>query len=202
MTGDKPTPLTTKARAKKPWPGVVGRQKSWNRVHKGWQSKFLAQLRKIPYVTKAAEMSGVSRAVVYDKRNQSQEFRKKWDEALKIAIETLESSCYVRATYGVKRGIWMKGPGGVPVKVEDHVEFSDRLAEFLLRAHAPEKYRETVRSEITTPAGQPFQTQDVSAIPLLGKDRLLKLIATLENQNEISASTPEQATTPAEPVGP
>lgn len=50
----------------------------------------------------------------------------------------------------------MKDENGKPVKVDEIRRYSDLLTIFLLKAHRPDKYRETTRQELSGPAGGPI----------------------------------------------
>jgi hypothetical protein len=121
-----------------------------------WRKLFLESLRKIPNVTLACEAAHISRPTAYAARNGSQRFAEQWDTACIASREKLEAYAWVRATTGVKRGVWMKDEDGKPVKVEDVAEFSDGLMSLLLKAHWPERYRDPAKDGalmVRTPDG-------------------------------------------------
>ena len=110
----------------------------------GWKKSFLDALSRIPNVSLACKMARISRRLPYAERQSKQWFREQWAAALARGIELLEAECWRRAYVGTERGVWMKDEHGQPVKVETVREFSDILAIFLLKAHAPHKYRDTL----------------------------------------------------------
>lgn len=91
-----------------------------------WRPIFLLTLRENGNVRAACEQAGISRKTAYQHREASKEFMAQWDEALEDAIDTLEEEARKRATNN-----------------------SDTLLIFLLKAHRPDKYRETTRQEHT-----------------------------------------------------
>lgn len=100
-------------------------------VPQQWKSappwrKFLEHFEQYGNVSHAARAAGVTREAVYRKRHTSKLFAMEFDQARAIAVENLEMRAYKRATA--------------------EVEPSDRLMELLLKANAPEKYRE--RAEV------------------------------------------------------
>lgn len=99
-----------------------------------WHETFLAGLRVCPVVSYAARLAKVSRRSVYEHRDAFPDFAAAWDDALAEGVEMLESEAHRRAR---------------------HV--SDTLMIFLLKSHRPEKYRETIRNEVTGKDGQPIR---------------------------------------------
>lgn len=90
---------------------------------KHWRHKFLDGLRAHGVVTKAAEDAGIERATAYFERQRDPVFAQEWQEAIDRGVDSLEDCAKVRAFAG-----------------------SDTLLIFLLKAHRPEKYRETTRT--------------------------------------------------------
>ena len=122
----------------------------------GWKQVFLGALAKIPNVTFACRTAHVSSPTVYKHRELDQVFREGWERSLIAGIERLEQASYERATDGVPRGVWMKDQKGKIKKVETIRDYSDTLAIFLLKAHKPDKYRETFKTELSGPDGGPI----------------------------------------------
>ena len=104
-----------------------------------WRPAFIAALRNSGNVRASCHAADVSRETVYNHREASAEFRAAWDSALEDAIDVLEATARQRAQAS-----------------------SDTLLIFLLKAHRPEKYRETTRQEISGPGGGPVQHADVT----------------------------------------
>jgi hypothetical protein len=115
-----------------------------------WHDAFLERLADIGVVAYAVQGLNVRRRTAYEHREKFPEFAKRWDEALDAATEKLEIECTHRAR-----------------------DYSDLLMIFLLKAHKPEKYRETRRYEVTGPGGGPVEL----ATP---QERAKKLAALLE----------------------
>lgn len=85
-----------------------------------WKPAFLRALANGGNIRAAALAAGVDRHTVYRARAASAEFAKEWDAALEDACDILEAVATERAKAS-----------------------SDTLLIFLLKAHRPEKYRET-----------------------------------------------------------
>lgn len=120
------------------------------------QARFLAAFRLSANVYAACEQSQVGRSSVYDWRAADPAFAEAWKDAEAQAVETLEVAAWRRARDGVKRtkAIYYKGK---EIGTETETEYSDTLLIFLLKAHKPDKYRETVRNEHTGKDGLPIE---------------------------------------------
>lgn len=90
---------------------------------KHWRLKFLDGLRMHGVVTRAAMVAGIDRDTAYYERQRDPTFAVEWQEALDRGVDMLEDVAKQRAFAG-----------------------SDTLLIFLLKAHRPERYRETIRT--------------------------------------------------------
>lgn len=98
-----------------------------------WRPVFLATIRSTGNVRLAASAAGVDRSTSYRRAERDPAFAAAWAEASDDAIDTLEGEARRRALAG-----------------------SDALLMFLLRAHRPQIYRESldVRLELRREAEQ------------------------------------------------
>lgn len=142
---------------------------------------FLAALAESGQVKKAAEAVGVSAPFLYKWRDEDPSFAEAWDRAIQVAVAGMEDEARRRAVDGYDELVIHQGRVSYemePVKddegrvvldeqgnmmmrprLDEHgnpvpltiKRYSDQLLTFLLRAHAPEKYRE--RSEIRHEVG-------------------------------------------------
>ncbi len=104
-----------------------------------WKPKFLVALRDSACVRDACEVAGIDRRSAYKARDKDESFAADWADALEDACDTLELALRKRA---INR---------------------DTLASiFLLKAHRPDKFRETTRTEITGAQGGPIEIQRAS----------------------------------------
>jgi hypothetical protein len=62
-----------------------------------WVPVFLEALRAMPVVRLACEHAGISRKTAYQWRDQSDEFRSEWRDALEDGIDMLEAQLHARA---------------------------------------------------------------------------------------------------------
>lgn len=88
-----------------------------------WFPAFLSALRNTANVRAACDAAKISRETAYDNRNTNPDFAARWDTAIQDACDSLEAVAWLRAR-----------------------KTSDTLMIFLLKAHRPEKYRETTRN--------------------------------------------------------
>ena len=100
------------------------------------RGKFLKKLQETANVSGSARYAGLSRSLVYEKREADPEFAEAWDEAIEIAVDDLEAEARRRAFVGVGEPVFYKG-----VKCGEVQKYSDTLTIFLLKAHRPEKYQ-------------------------------------------------------------
>ena len=117
---------------------------------------FLAAYSKYGNMSKAARMADISRNAIYDWLETDQEFAQAFRTAEAAALEYLEAEAWRRAVEGSpyeRTSYWH----GEPVGTDRKIEYSDQLLTLLLRARAPEKYRDrmdvAVSQVIKTVAG-------------------------------------------------
>ena len=88
-----------------------------------WMPVFLATLRNSANVRAACDAAKIDRRTAYRNRDENPAFAERWDEAIEEACDGLEAAAWLRARRS-----------------------SDTLMIFLLKAHRPERYRETIRT--------------------------------------------------------
>lgn len=86
---------------------------------------FLAKLAVSANILRSCQAAGVGRSTAYEHREADPAFAAAWDEAIENACDLLEETARERAQDG-----------------------SDLLLIFLLKAHRPGLYRETLRHQI------------------------------------------------------
>lgn len=137
---------------------------------------FCAALSETCNVGKACAAVGISRRTAYYWREDAADFAEAWDHAMKIGLSALEDEAHRRAFEGVDKPLTHQGqftylrdfeaidpetgerypPHMAPVlkdekgapRVATMKEYSDTLAIFLLKAHAPDKYRDNSKVEL------------------------------------------------------
>jgi hypothetical protein len=112
------------------------------------RAAFIAHLRDIPNVVRAARLVGRTPNGFRTYRKLDPEFDKAWEEAISDGIEALEAELHRRAFEGIDKPVTFQG-----VITDSYKEYSDTLAMFLLKAHRPDKYRERSDVNHTVDAG-------------------------------------------------
>lgn len=116
---------------------------------------FCAALAETCNVGRACNAVGISRQTAYNWREDDAEFAQAWARAVKAGLLALEDEAHRRAFEGVDEPVFHKGDQCGSVR-----KYSDTLAIFLLKAHDPDKYRESSRMELTGANGGPVQISD------------------------------------------
>jgi hypothetical protein len=137
-----------------------------HRRKKGAQTRFLGAFRSSGNVRLAAEAAGVDRSRHYHWLTEDPEYGDEFAAAKEDAIEALEAEVYRRGVQGVDEPVgWYRGQAGGTVK-----KYSDLLLLALLRAHAPERWRERVEVR-----GAMATIDYDRVLPLLSDEQLLRL---------------------------
>ena len=98
---------------------------------------FLSTLRTGASIGAACRKAGMGRSPAYEWRDEDEDFRLAWDEAVDEGTDVLEDEATRRARDGTVKPVFYQGQecGGIR-------EYSDTLIMFMLKARRPEKYRE------------------------------------------------------------
>ena len=107
-------------------------------------SAFLHVLSETCNVGKSCAAVGISRQTAYGWRDDDPEFAAAWDRAKAVGVTALEDEAHRRAFEGTDKPIVHQG-----VITDTMKEYSDTLAIFLLKAHAPDRYRERSSIDMT-----------------------------------------------------
>lgn len=116
------------------------------------KKQFLERFAELGNVTAVCRELKLRRATVYEWQEKDERFLIGFHEAEIQATEILEAEARRRAVEGVRqeKGVYFRDE---LIATEVKTEYSDTLLIFLLKARAPEKYRE--RYDVTT-ASQPL----------------------------------------------
>src|SRR5690606_15942357 len=93
------------------------------------KERFLKELARRANVSAAAKKAKIPRSTVYDWYKADEEFARRWDEAVDVAVDGLEEEAWRRAKDGVLKPVYQKGE-----KVGQVREYSDQLMVTLLKA--------------------------------------------------------------------
>jgi hypothetical protein len=106
------------------------------------KKRFLERFKKYYMVGTAAKAAGIDRTTVYKWLKKDKTFEGKFRQTRNEMLTVLEDEAFRRAYKGVAEPVFYKGEEcGIVQK------FSDRLLIVLLKAYAPEKYREHIEQK-------------------------------------------------------
>ena len=155
----------------------VGRPRGRNQAFgNAKKKKFLKKLKETMNVTLSAESVCVHPQTTYYHRRHDPVFEAAWEEALRDAVCELEGAAYNRALNGTKKGVYFNG-----VKVDEEVQTHDSLTQFMLKAHAPERYGDRKAVELSGPNGGPIRLDET-------KHKLLDLLGVSFDELETDQS--------------
>lgn len=124
------------------------------------KKRFLEAFKVSGNVTTACSAAGMRRRqTVYEWQEHDDAFAAAFREAEIEATERLEEEARRRAVEGVVKETPIFH-NGAPVATITETKYSDTLLIFLLKARAPEKYRERQAIEHSGPGGGPIETRD------------------------------------------
>jgi hypothetical protein len=103
-----------------------------------WKAVFLDELARSGNVLLSSRKAGASRTQVYRSRREDPAFADQWDDAIDEAVDLLEAVARGRAVNGTDKPVYQGG-----VQVGTIREYSDTLLIFLLKAHRPERFRDS-----------------------------------------------------------
>jgi hypothetical protein len=103
-----------------------------------WKQIFIEELARSGNVLLSSRKAGVSRTAVYKARKDDPAFADNWDDAMDEAVDLLEAVARGRAVNGIDKPVYRGG-----VQVGTIREYSDTLLIFLLKAHRPERFRDS-----------------------------------------------------------
>ena len=135
------------------------------RNRKKQQTEFLEKLEKLANVTQACRFAKVSRRTIYNWLDTDPDFKVKYDESVKIAVDLLEDEAVRRAYAGTKEPVFQGGK-----KVGTITKYSDTLLIFLLKKRKPDIYKDVIHTEVSAPGGGPVQTESVNTVVLSNVD--------------------------------
>jgi hypothetical protein len=109
---------------------------------------FIKTLRETCNIAESARAAGIGRRTAYEWKEKDEEFRVQWDEAEQEAVDSLEREAWRRGVEGYDKPVVFQG-----IITNTYKEYSDRMLELLLKAHRPEKFKDRVATEHSSPDG-------------------------------------------------
>lgn len=106
-----------------------------------WTDAFLAALAETGILSRASEIVGVDRILVWRRRQSDPEFAKAVDEALEMAADKLEAEARRRAIEGVEEPVYQGGQ-----LVGTRIVYSDSLLALLLKGRRKKVFAERVET--------------------------------------------------------
>jgi len=109
---------------------------------------FLDAYAKYGNIGYCAQLVGIGRSTVYRWQEDDEEFLQGFRAAEIAATEVLEREAWRRGVEGspyTRTSYWH----GEPVGTDHKIEYSDNLLTLLLKARAPDKYREKVDMNVS-----------------------------------------------------
>lgn len=106
--------------------------------------QYLIALTELGNRSRAARVARTTTATVWSWRRSDRKFAAAEKKAMEIAVDLAEDELVRRATEGVVEPVFQGGHlvGGIRRR-------SDQLLMFYLKAHRPDKYRETINQNVT-----------------------------------------------------
>jgi hypothetical protein len=117
--------------------GTAKKQNGNFRTEK-WKQIFIEELARSGNVRLSSRKAGVCRATAYNTRKDDPAFANQWDDAIDEAVDILEAVARGRAVNGTDKPVYQGG-----VQVGTIRQYSDALLMFLLKAHRPERFRDS-----------------------------------------------------------
>lgn len=131
---------------------TIRQLKTVNRTPQEKQLAFLEAFVEVVSVSRAAKKARIYRTIVYDWIRDDAEFKKAYERACEIATFKIEDEAIRRAYEGTLKPVYQGGK-----KVGTIREYSDTLLIVLLKARAPEKYKDRSSNEHTGKNGGPIE---------------------------------------------
>lgn len=124
--------------AKKARTSATPKKTAGNFRSQRWKQVFIDELARSGNVLLSSRKAGVGRTSVYQTRRDDPAFADQWDDAIDEAVDLLEAVARGRAVNGTDKPVYHRG-----VAVGTVREYSDILLMFLLKAHRPERFRDS-----------------------------------------------------------
>lgn len=112
--------------------------------NKADKNKWLNEFVLCGSITDTCKKRGISRQTYYDWMKNDEVFSRIFKQEVRPMVTSLlEDEAYRRAVKGINKGIYYKGQ-----KIAIEKEYSDSLLALLLRANAPDKYKQVIDSKV------------------------------------------------------
>ncbi len=106
----------------------MGHRVHYNAPNAPWRKRFLRELASCGNVSRVVDELGLVWSSVYQAKKQDPVFAAEWEEAMQAALDLIEARVVTRAS-----------------------NYSDRMAEFMLRQWRPAKYGDAPGQQASPP---------------------------------------------------
>ena len=141
-------------------------------THEQWVT-FFTMLSQTAHVTRSSQAAMIDRTYIYHRRAVDPEFNELFEQALTKGRETLLEEAQRRAFDGYEKPVFQ---GGMRVGIVR--EYSDSLAQFLLKGYMPKLFKErTENVNLNVDAGPALSDEEMRAVlyrKLTGEEPPLK----------------------------
>lgn len=103
-------------------------------------------------ITNAADAAGSKKIYFYNLAKTDEEFKRRFDEARELGLQSLEDEARRRAFEGTQEPVYYQGR-----EVGSVTRYSDSLMALLLKGGMPEKYADRTKTELSGANGGPLQ---------------------------------------------
>lgn len=154
------------------------------------QELFLQVLEDTASPKQAAQVCGISRRLAFEYKQNDLEFRRRWDQAIEVAMDALLDEAYRRACIGVEEPVIYQGQLAMtrdaatgedrPLTVRKH---SDRLLEVMLKFRFGDQLADRLRVKVEDTG------LDAEALLAMPADERAQLVALL---SKYKSNRPEE----------
>lgn len=155
------------------------------------QELFLQILEDTASPKQAAQVCGISRRLAFEYKQNDLEFRRRWEQAIEVAMDALLDEAYRRACIGVEEPVIYQGQLSMtrdtvtgedrPLTVRKH---SDRLLEVMLKFRYGDQLADRLRVKVEDTG---LDAEALLAMPADDRKQLVALLA------KYQANKPEEA---------
>ena len=153
------------------------------------QELFLQILEDTASPKQAAQVCGISRRLAFEYKQNDLDFRRRWEQAIEVAMDALLDEAYRRAAIGVDEPVIHSGQLSMtrdpetgkerPLTVRKH---SDRLLEVLLKFRYGDQMADRLRVKVEESSG--LDAEALLKMPSEDRKALTALLAKYEANKE------------------
>ena len=143
-----------------------------------WKPAFLCVFAETGNATAAAEAAGVDPSTPYYARQSDPDFKQAWETAKLVAADTLRTEAWRRAVTGGRSYKFTKSgePMVHPETGQAYYEmvYSDALLTLLLKAYAPDEFKDRSAVETSAPPAPKYDLSRLSPAELTQLEALTR----------------------------